>query len=831
MKMMLLSLGLAMSADPLDIALAGSRGNFDDATSTQKYIHFGAPITLDETKFTNYGRWSVNSWHMLCDWVNGARGGIDVGGVKHKLKISYANDHSAGATGKAVAEHMIDTLKVDFMLGPYSSGSTGTVTEATESRKIIVAAGGAAATSKFAGKKYLFGTFVPSSTYMNPALEILAEKSGTKLKVGYFSEDASFTKGVCSGVTNHAAAAGLELDPEGLIVVPKSPSAEELEGVIAKFVERKVDVVFGCTYYKTCTDFVKTAKKLDFNPKAITLGACVDSSQFLLDLGDDGRYIMGPAPWFKKQGGRAAENLNNMTSTEWDAMQNKKFKESPPYQGASAYAAPLVLIDAIEKAGSIDSDAVMAVLRSKTFSSKTFYGTVKFDDNMQNAAQSVIIQHNGDSEPNVVYPHAEKTDNILFPTPTWKYRACAKPRTVSTNTGDKTVDGCSSHGQCQDDGTCICSGEYIGENCASLPEVKKVSKQTKIQTKLGGGVFMAMLAFCAVFGLIIISLMVYYKINGKKYSILRASSVTFLQLILFSHLLGFAAAISYTVEANDMICSIRPWLLTCSLIGVLSPLFAKTSRLYRLFNNTKMKKMKITDGDLFKQIGVHLGINCVLLAVWFAASRPEWEQAKTKDDHTVVSEKIMSADKEYYTVTTENFHHWHNGCTEGDNMMVQVLIAYFVVLVGYGCYMCYKTTGLPSEFNESRSIAQINYFIVTFGTLIIVIQFLIPANIDALALVRGFGIMLGHITVFGILHGPKIAAIRSGAGNAKSAANQTKATAGATSNNSSGNTGGRNNQVEPLVSAKDLEAKTKEIASLKEKIAKLEATAAKQLQK
>lgn len=79
--------------------------------------------------------------------------------------------------------------------------------------------------------------------------------------------------------------------------------------------------------------------------------------------------------WYKTQSGTG--NMTGLSSAEWNAEYYKRYAENPPYQGASAYAAPLVLIDAIEKAGSLDSTVVMSELRKSTFKSSTFYGDVE----------------------------------------------------------------------------------------------------------------------------------------------------------------------------------------------------------------------------------------------------------------------------------------------------------------------------------------------------------------------------------------------------------------------------------------------------------------------
>jgi ABC-type branched-subunit amino acid transport system substrate-binding protein len=245
--------------------------------------------------------------------VNTERGGIDIGGVTHKLRISYANDNSDGATAVNITQYMIDELHVDFILAPYSAVLTGAASAVTEDRKVIMAVGGAPSTSKFAGKNFLFGTLPSSNTYMRAALEVLAQKQvctclrlpelrvsakntllmlcatpsqallhpGKKLKVAYFTEDASFARGVCSGITSHAAGLGLQLHAIGLQTIrsaAKYSSAandlardREIGGLVQNLSATDADVVFGCTYYETCKKFIQQAKLAGYSPKVCTV--------------------------------------------------------------------------------------------------------------------------------------------------------------------------------------------------------------------------------------------------------------------------------------------------------------------------------------------------------------------------------------------------------------------------------------------------------------------------------------------------------------------------------------------------------------------------------
>jgi len=62
----------------------------------------------------------------------------------------------------------------------------------------------------------------------------------------------------------------------------------------------------------------------------------------------------------------------------------------PPYQAAESAAAVLVYADALERAGSFDTETVRDALAATDL--KTFYGDVKFDDTGKNIAKPMILR-------------------------------------------------------------------------------------------------------------------------------------------------------------------------------------------------------------------------------------------------------------------------------------------------------------------------------------------------------------------------------------------------------------------------------------------------------
>ena len=96
--------------------------------------------------------------------------------------------------------------------------------------------------------------------------------------------------------------------------------------------------------------------------------------------------------------------------------QAKYGNEEPSYHSAGGYAAGLILQEAIEKAGSIDTDKVKAALDQEDM--YTFYGRIKFNTTpkahgLQEGHQMIIIQWqkgpNGKPGKAAVWPEAAAT--------------------------------------------------------------------------------------------------------------------------------------------------------------------------------------------------------------------------------------------------------------------------------------------------------------------------------------------------------------------------------------------------------------------------------------
>ena len=159
--------------------------------------------------------------------------------------------------------------------------------------------------------------------------------------------------------------------------------------------------------------------------------------------------------WHPTQADRCS--ITGLTSREWFTEYQLRFSNTPSYTAASAFIAILVVIDAIERAGSIDNDGVMAVLKGD-YHLETFFGNITFDANMQNIAAYKVVQYDTSSKSQVVAPFRSQTAQLIYPFPTWKMTECVDSH------------NCSNAGRCQSDGSCVCDNPaLVDEFCILRP--------------------------------------------------------------------------------------------------------------------------------------------------------------------------------------------------------------------------------------------------------------------------------------------------------------------------------------------------------------------------
>ncbi len=404
-SLLLTSCGLAPPApvDEPETAAAGA--------DAEKVIYLGAAVS-ETGKYSREGKDTRQGYGLWLDWVNNEYGGVQIDGERYRVELIMYDDEGDPDTAARLVEKLISEDQVDFLLGPYSSSLTQSTSAIAEKYgKIMIEGNGAAEPLFERGFRNLFAVLTPAGNYTRSALQLLAEQGAKSVVIAY--EDTAFPTSVAEGAQRWAAEYGLEV----LGVETYPVNVADVSGIMSKFKELEPDIFVGGGHFNDAVLFIRSAKELDFNPKAMVITVGPSNPTLIEEVGADAEYVIGPTQWEASMS-YADDYLG--TAAEYAARYQDMWGEPPTYQAAESTATALALHLAIEQAGSLDTDAVRTALRNLDV--VTFYGPISFDEKGRNAAKPMGAIQIQNGEILVVAPSNAAVAELNYPAPAWKDR-------------------------------------------------------------------------------------------------------------------------------------------------------------------------------------------------------------------------------------------------------------------------------------------------------------------------------------------------------------------------------------------------------------------------
>src|SRR5207302_3576631 len=138
------------------------------------------------------------------------KGGVKVGDKTAPVTLILLDDTSTQATAVSLADRLINSDKVDFLLGTYASHLVEAQSAVAEQNGIPYVNGGGGASQIYAKKyKWLFGVLAPVELLADAIMRWIdtqqkAGKLGKQLKVGLLWENTAHGKDFRKGVTDFA---------------------------------------------------------------------------------------------------------------------------------------------------------------------------------------------------------------------------------------------------------------------------------------------------------------------------------------------------------------------------------------------------------------------------------------------------------------------------------------------------------------------------------------------------------------------------------------------------------------------------------------------------
>ena len=374
----------------------------------------GSAISLTGKYATN-GVHAKNGYEFAIQKIKEA-GGIQVGDKCYDFSVIYYDDESKGDRGATLAERLINQDKVQYMLGPYSSGLTKAIAPVTEKYQIpMVEAEGASRSLFNKGYRYLFAVLSTSEQYLASAIALAAEKatesgmSPADVKVAVAVENDPFSLDIRAGVLEDAARFDMKI-----VVDEQLPrDLSDMSAILTKVKLLKPDVLVVSGHSKGAATAVRQIEEQNVTVPMIAITHC-EAADVVGNFGAAANDILCSTQW--------AETLTYSddifgTAANYEQEFKAAFPEyaqkTVPYQTAQASAAVYVFKDAFERAGTLDKDAIRDALSETDLA--TFYGQIKFSEAGNNIAKPMVLRQIQDGKYNVVAPSAFASHALNWP--------------------------------------------------------------------------------------------------------------------------------------------------------------------------------------------------------------------------------------------------------------------------------------------------------------------------------------------------------------------------------------------------------------------------------
>ena len=362
-------------------------------------ITLGSAISLTGKYATN-GVHAKNGYEFAIQKIKEA-GGINVGDKCYNFSTIYYDDESKGDRGATLAERLINQDKVQYMLGPYSSGLTKAIAPVTEKYQIpMVEAEGASRSLFNKGYKYLFAVLSTSEQYLASAVTLAAEKSSdpSTVKVAVAVENDPFSLDIRAGVLEDAARYNMKV-----VIDEQLPrDLSDMSAILTKVKLLKPDLLIISGHSKGAATAVRQIGEQKISTPMIALTHC-EAADVVGNFGKAANDILCSTQWaetltYEDPIFGSASNYEKEFKAAYPEYTDKKV----PYQTAQASAAVYVFKDAFERAGTLDKDAIRDAIAATELD--TFYGSIKFAEAGNNIAKPMVLRQIQDGEYNVVAP-------------------------------------------------------------------------------------------------------------------------------------------------------------------------------------------------------------------------------------------------------------------------------------------------------------------------------------------------------------------------------------------------------------------------------------------
>jgi branched-chain amino acid transport system substrate-binding protein len=305
----------------------------------------------------------------------------------------YADSESKPEKGVSEAERLINTEKVNVLTGCWNSAVTYPTTAVAERYGVpFIVPVSVSDKITEQGFKNVFRIAAKDSWWTRDQFAFLkdmqAEFNTPVKKLAFVYENGDWGKGMAGQWKKLAEKDGYEV----VLDEPYPSTATDLSPVVQKIRRSRADVLLLVSNAADAILLTNTLAEYKVRLKAIvTTGGGHADPFFIKAVGKNAQYLFDIVEW--------EADINKPGAKETNEKYKAKYGYNLTGEAVDAYVAMYVIKDALERAGSLDKDAIRKALAETNLTSGpgmiVGYDAVEFDESGQNShASPVIIQIN-----------------------------------------------------------------------------------------------------------------------------------------------------------------------------------------------------------------------------------------------------------------------------------------------------------------------------------------------------------------------------------------------------------------------------------------------------
>jgi len=679
----------------------------------------------------------IDGWTLWVTRLN-QRGGLIVNGLRYPVNLTLlhmglGNSPVDVTNVILVAKQLVAGAFGRFhaAFSPLSAAWTIAMLDITEPSGLLVVSGGASADNTYrcslppsgvtpdcvgraVGSRRFqsaFATSPLSSILWDSTMELLAFTGVQTVALISMDDPGSWQSGQAAAAT----AVSLRMSVVANIVAPASQANQTMMDqwvhALMTISSAGVDALLLSTIdIPTCNYLINSLKRYNWMPRVLGLTYCPVSTLFQANVEDplDQRYILSPLIWDARTPATVDPVLypNELwTSTYSNASSQDHllpnagqefvrdfvslFQHDPSYYASTAAISAVLLQNAYQlipvhlNASSAMVEAIAAMSRVYE---QTFFAWLQVNPlgvvpiETLPVSQSQARDTVGTFE--IVSPISSATAAFVYPMPTWDERIYAPIYAATT-----------------------------------------IERVVLVIAGLG-----------LLYLLVLLAIVVIY----RNTPIWKAASPLFLVLMLIGALAMLSSVFFWTLYETDTSCSLHVWLFSLGYTTLFAALFAKTWRVFQIFNSNTLHTQGLTDSYLLTHIVVPaLVAETVFVGIWQAVT--PFRAVLNVPDPIRISNNYNACG---YNTSSQTFFWTSVGCKIG------------VLLLG--CNLAVLARKVRSEFNETKWITLSIYNIVV--TMAILVPITTTNALDRVTCftIRSFGLVGATLLTISILFLPKL---------------------------------------------------------------------------